>query len=123
MGRAAVLLAALLAAAPAAAQPSELEACGQEGSTVGIAGCLLRRAEIWDRRLNEAYAALQRRITPEQRDMLRAAQRLWISYRDANCAFYAAQDGSIRQIGHAECVRATTEARARELDAAMRPGN
>lgn len=122
MGRAALLLAALLAAAPAAAQ-SEFEVCGQEGSTVGIAGCLLRRAEIWDRRLNEAYGALQRRITPEQRDMLRTAQRLWISYRDANCAFYAAQDGSIRQIGHAECVRATTEARARELDAAMRPEN
>lgn len=121
MARAGMLLAALLAAAPAVAQPSEFDVCGREGSTVGIAGCLLRRAEAWDKRLNDAYAALQRRITPEQRDMLRSAQRLWISYRDANCAFYAAQEGSIHQIGHAECLRATTEARARELDAAMRP--
>ena len=45
-----------------------------------------------------------------------AAQRLWVQYRDANCAFYGVQDGSIRQVQAAECIRSMTEDRAHELE-------
>jgi uncharacterized protein YecT (DUF1311 family) len=42
-----------------------------------------------------------------------------IQYRDANCGFYGTKDGSIRQVQEAECIRAMTEERARELEKAM----
>ena len=48
-----------------------------------------------------------------------AAQRLWVQYRDANCAFYGVQDGSIRQVQAAECIRSMTEDRAYELEKAL----
>lgn len=38
-------------------------------------------------------------------------------YRDANCAFYGVQDGSIRQV---QAVRSMTEDRAHELEKAMK---
>jgi uncharacterized protein YecT (DUF1311 family) len=49
-----------------------------------------------------------------------AAQRLWVQYRDANCGFYGVQDGSIRQVQAAECIRSMTEDRAHELEKAMK---
>ena len=93
--------------------------CGESGDTFAIVGCLDREAAAWDRRLNAAYAALRGRIGPGQQDPLRAAQRLWVQYRDANCRFYGSQDGSIRRVQAAECVRAMTEGRALELERAM----
>jgi uncharacterized protein YecT (DUF1311 family) len=73
-----------------------------------------------DQRLNAAYKALQARVDANQRQPLLAAQRLWVQYRDANCAFYGTGDGSIRQAQAAECIRSMTEGRARELEKAMK---
>jgi uncharacterized protein YecT (DUF1311 family) len=53
---------------------------------------------------------------PSQRDQLRAAQRLWIQYRDANCLYYGMGEGTIARIDAGECMRNMTEARARELE-------
>jgi uncharacterized protein YecT (DUF1311 family) len=74
---------------------------------------------VADQRLNAAYKALQARIDAAQRQPLLSAQRLWVQYRDANCGFYGTQDGSIRQMQAAECLRSMTEDRARELEKAM----
>ena len=93
--------------------------CGDQPSTPEIVLCVDAKARAWDARLNAACAALQRRIEPGQREPLRTAQRLWIGYRDANCRFYAAQEGTIRQTKAAECLRAMTEARTLELERAM----
>jgi uncharacterized protein YecT (DUF1311 family) len=73
-----------------------------------------------DQRLNTAYKALQACIDDAQRQPLLAAERLWVQYRDANCGFYGVQDGSIRQVQAAECIRSMTEDRARELEKAMK---
>jgi uncharacterized protein YecT (DUF1311 family) len=72
-----------------------------------------------DQRLNAAYKALQARIDAAQLQSLLAAQRLSVQYRDANCGFYGVQDGSIRQVQAAECIRSMTEDRARELEKAV----
>jgi uncharacterized protein YecT (DUF1311 family) len=47
---------------------------------------------------------------------LRAAQRLWIQYRDANCLYYGLGEGTIAWLDAGECMRSMTEARARELE-------
>lgn len=112
-------LAGLLLCAGAAAQmygPGYREC--SKGTTAGIVDCVNAGARTWDRRLNRAYRSLLERSDPGQREPLKAAQRLWIRYRDANCGFYAAGEGSLRQVEAAECVRAMTQQRACELEAA-----
>ena len=49
-------------------------------------------------------------------ERLREAQRLWIRYRDANCAYYGAGPGSIAAIEAAECLRSMTRSRTLELE-------
>ena len=109
----------LFAAAPAAAEMygSEYQSCSQ-GGTVAIVQCVGAQTRAWDAKLNAAYKAAMGRIDPAQREPLRAAQRLWIQYRDANCKFYGSREGSIRQIEGAECLRSMTEERALELERA-----
>jgi uncharacterized protein YecT (DUF1311 family) len=94
--------------------------CGDKSNTLAIVACVEAKAKAWDQRLNAAYTTLQQRISEGQREPLRAAQRLWVQYRDANCRFYDAQDGTIRQIQAAECLRAMTQDRAIELEKAMK---
>lgn len=112
-------LAGLVLSGPANAQMygPAYQKCSQ-GTTVAIVDCVNAGARTWDRRLNTAYRALLERSDPAQREPLKAAQRLWIRYRDANCGFYAAGEGSLRQVEAAECVRAMTQQRACELEAA-----
>ncbi|MGD9614786.1 MAG: lysozyme inhibitor LprI family protein [Alphaproteobacteria bacterium] len=118
----AVLLAAGLAAHPAEAEMfgPAYSPCGDRPDTFAIVACVQAKTKAADRRLNAAYKALQARIDPSQRQPLLAAQRLWVQYRDANCEFYGAQEGTIRQIQAAECLRAMTDDRARELEQAMK---
>lgn len=113
-----LVLAGLLLCAPAGSQmygPS-FQQCGN-GATVAIVNCVDAQTKIWDRRLNSAYRAALERADTGQRAPLQAAQRLWIRYRDANCGFYAAGEGSVRAVAAAECMRAMTEQRACELEA------
>jgi uncharacterized protein YecT (DUF1311 family) len=94
--------------------------CGDQPSTVATVDCVDARTKFWDQRLNAGYKALNQRIDPAQRAPLTTAQRLWVQYRDANCRFYATQEGSISQIQAAECLRAMTQDRALELESAMK---
>ena len=117
----AVAVLAVMAALPAEAEMfgSSVQPCGDQLSTPAVVECIQAKTNAADQRLNEAYNALQARIDAAQRQPLLSAQRLWVQYRDANCGFYGTQDGSIRQVQGAECIRSMTEDRARELEKAM----
>lgn len=94
-------------------------------TTVGMMVCLLAESDLWDRLLNQEYAAARARAQgaddaerpyfPEYAvrvTQLRDAQRAWIAFRDANCAMeYGAWGaGSMRQIAGADCqLRMTAE--------------
>jgi uncharacterized protein YecT (DUF1311 family) len=114
---------ALLTASPAGAEMfgPEYRPCGDRPNTLAIVECVDAKAKVWDQRLNAAYGTLQQRSSSGQVDALRTAQRLWIQYRDANCRFYGAEEGTIRQIRAAECRRSMSQDRAREFEEAMRP--
>jgi uncharacterized protein YecT (DUF1311 family) len=94
--------------------------CNDAADTLSIVACIQGETAAWDRRLNAAYAALKKRIDSGQQEPLLAAQRLWIQYRDANCRFYGSQEGTIRQIQAAECLKTMTRDRATELERAMK---
>ncbi len=78
--------------------------------------CVRAKTAQWDKRMNVAYQQALKGAMPQQRGQLRAAQRLWIAYRDANCLYYGLGEGTIARIDAGECMRSMTEARARELE-------
>lgn len=112
----------VLLALPAAAGKFDADypPCGDKPSTLEIVECIGAKTKIWNDRLNKAYKKLPQRIEPRQRGPLKDAQRLWLKYRDANCTFYDLQEGTIRLIQAAECVRSMTKDRAIELENAMK---
>ena len=99
----------------------EYAPCGQKNSTIEIVECVGALTAAWDRRLNVAYRELIDDMEPKSRERLRAAQRLWIQYRDANCAWYGGGEGTIARIEAAECLRSMTAARAMELEGEAEP--
>lgn len=101
-------------------------------STLGMTSCLNAEATVWDRFLNAEYKETiawakaadtdEAVFFPEYAkrvDALRAAQRAWIAFRDAECALAYAHwgSGSMRNIAFATCQLDMTAARAIELGA------
>ena len=99
-------------------------------STHGMTRCLLAERDGWDALLNREYAhALDfagamddsdRDHFPEFADrtgQLRAAQRAWIAWRDANCGMWEGLwgSGSMRLIFAADCLLTMTAERTLEL--------
>ena len=110
----AAALVALVAAAHAEDKTEPEKSC--EGNTFQIVECLKARTAEWDKRMNLAYQKGLKDAGEKQREQLRAAQRLWIQYRDANCLYYGMGEGTIARLDAGECMRSMTEARARELE-------
>jgi uncharacterized protein YecT (DUF1311 family) len=107
-------LALLAPAAYAGDQGDPTQSC--DGSTADMVECLKGQTAQWDKRMTIAYDKAMKDAVPQQHDQLRAAQRLWIQYRDANCLYYGLGEGTIARIDAGECLRSMTEARARELE-------
>ena len=87
-----------------------------DGNTFEMVECLKAKTAQWDTRMTSAYQQALKDAVPQQREQLRAAQRLWIQYRDANCLYYGMGEGTIARIDAGECMRNMTEVRARELE-------
>lgn len=60
-----------------------------------------------DRRLNATYENLIRQLTPADEAALRSAQRAWLKFRDADCAFGWPD--------HRDCLIRRTEEREKQL--------
>ena len=85
-------------------------------STYEMVDCLNAKAAEWDKRMGIAYQRTLKALQAKQRDQLRAAQRLWIQYRDANCLYYALGEGTIARVEAADCLYRMTKSRAEELE-------
>ena len=122
--RAALALAATcLTAATAAAHDDGLTAkfgaCidASGGATFAMIKCINAEYERQDLRLNKAYQTVMSDLSAERRQALRAAQRAWITFRDANCSFYFdPQGGSYARVAANECMMSETAERAFELE-------
>ena len=69
-----------------------------DGNTFEMVECLKAKTAQWDKRMTIAYQRALKDAAPQQHDQLRAAQRLWIQYRDANCLYYGLGEGTIARI-------------------------
>jgi uncharacterized protein YecT (DUF1311 family) len=111
-GAAAML--ALASVADAGDQGDPEASC--DGNTFQMVECLKAKTAQWDKRMNIAYQQALKDTASKQQEQLRAAQRLWIQYRDANCLYYGLGEGTIARLDAGECMRSMTETRAKELE-------
>jgi uncharacterized protein YecT (DUF1311 family) len=110
-----IAAAALSGAAVSAWAGAQGEPGACNGSTYEMVDCLNAQRAHWDKELTIAYQRAMKSATPQARTLLRDAERAWIKYRDANCAYYAAGEGTIARINAAACLRDMTQKRAQEL--------
>jgi uncharacterized protein YecT (DUF1311 family) len=112
-----VVVLCLLAPVADAGDQGDPEKLCDSGNTFDMVECLKAKTAQWDKKLNVAYQqAMKDAVSDRQRTQLRDAQRLWIQYRDANCLYFGLGEGTIARLEAGECMRRTTEARARELE-------
>lgn len=90
----------------------------QTGPNSEITRCFFEEAQRADRELNLLYSRIRQILSSTERRQLQAAQRLWIQYRDANCA--AERDlyggGSAAPMVYGACLAADTRERTAELN-------
>lgn len=87
------------------------------GVTTTMIDCIGAETKQQDVRLNKAYKELTAVLTPERKKQLLDVQRMWLKYRDANCAFYNDPDGgSLARVNANDCFMSATAARAKELE-------
>ena len=120
--KALLVAALLLAPAIAQAEPqSALDRCLASpagASTMGQIQCIGDAVAVQDARLNKNYARAMAKLTPAQKDRLRAAQRAWIAFKQADCQ--SLQDdawGTLSRVTANMCVLDRTTQRADELAA------
>ncbi len=119
---ASALLITLSGTASAADNPVLKKCLDTANSTVDMVKCNANETKVQDARLNKAYKTALAAQQGARKQKLQDVQRLWIKYRDANCAFAgSASGGSIDQVNGAACVLDMTQTRAQELENLVGP--
>lgn len=111
---------ALLATMPETAPAGEALDCREPLTQMDMNECAGLAYYEADAALNATWRDIITRMQEERPDVagvLRDAQRLWISFRDATCEAEAMLfvGGSIRSSIHANCLRQLTEQREKDL--------
>jgi uncharacterized protein YecT (DUF1311 family) len=113
----------------ALAQSDAPVSCGSPKSTLEINECALREYTARDRELNDAYKALSNSLKHDGardttdyaavKSQLVAAQKAWVSFRDADCLALRKcyEEGTIRTAMQLGCLIERTAQRTRELKA------
>ena len=88
-------------------------------STHGTLECLDDAHTEWDAELNRVYQVLLGELNDENQELLRAAQRAWIAFRDAElealASVYGGLDGTMWLVVHADRRVSLIRRRAKEL--------
>jgi uncharacterized protein YecT (DUF1311 family) len=96
-----LLLLSLLSFPALAADPDPLDAAldaclakPEGASTPGMVDCTGEAIRKWDERLNKVYQQVMAGLDPKSRDLVRASQRRWVAFREAE---HEAMGGPWRQ--------------------------
>ena len=118
-----ILSALLLLSSPQANEP-EVD-CKDPMTQMAMNVCAGREYQAADRELNAVWKKASQRAKSVDKDVgdgtqhreLLAAQRAWLTFRDAQCSFEANQyrGGSIMPLIRSTCLTALTEARTKQL--------
>ena len=118
-----ILTALMLLSSPQAAEPQV--DCEEPITQMAMNICAGREYQAVDRELNAVWKKASQRAKSTDADIgdgtqhreLLAAQRAWLTFRDAHCSFEANQyrGGSIMPLIRSTCLTALTEARTKQL--------
>ena len=110
------LLAAMAFVSPAMAQN---ECDPDDQSQMGMNICARVDYEAADASLNKTYGEIMKRLgdSPDGKKQLQVAQRAWITFRDAECAFANSdtESGSMHPMVMSQCFEAMTIDRTKQL--------
>lgn len=91
--------------------------CQSPASNAETTRCFIDASHAADKNLNQVYARVGEVLEPDEQKDLQVAQRLWLKFRDANCAaernLYGR--GTAAPTVYAACIEADTRQRAAEL--------
>lgn len=119
---ASALLLSLCASAYAADNAALKKCMDSANTTADMVNCNARQTKVQDERLNRAYKTALAAQEGARKQQLQDVQRLWINYRDANCAFAgSATGGTLDQVNGSGCVLDMTQTRAQELEDLVGP--
>lgn len=106
-----------------AADNAALKKCMDGANTTAdMVSCNVKEAKVQDTRLNKAYKTALAAQKGARKQQLQDVQRLWIKYRDANCAFAGSvTGGTIDQVNGTGCMLDMTQTRAQELENLVGP--
>jgi uncharacterized protein YecT (DUF1311 family) len=87
------------------------------GVTSNMLDCADKEIDAQEKRLNTAYQALLKETAAKRKEELRKVQRLWVTFRKANCDFYEDPDrGTSAALATSSCYLTSTANRAKELE-------
>ncbi|MCS2610576.1 lysozyme inhibitor LprI family protein [Halomonas dongshanensis] len=93
--------------------------CSNANTQAQMNTCAAEEYQRADGALNSAYREVMARLTDNApaRAKLRAAQRAWISFRDAECAYVssATEGGSVQAMVRNQCLTHMTSERTQTL--------
>lgn len=108
----------LLVLTPFSASASgQIAICDMASSTAAMMGCVKKHHDEAQTKLNRIYDDVKAGLTEEDVEDLHLLQEQWIAYRDAECAWEAAQveTESLIKIYELSCIAKMTDDRAARL--------
>lgn len=116
------ILICIVATIPAAgverANALQVPDCAGVGDQMAINQCEATDFNKVESALERTYQTLLSSLDSEHRDLLKATQSAWVSFRDASCALEASQalHGSMYDMLFESCRTAATDERNKELN-------
>jgi uncharacterized protein YecT (DUF1311 family) len=91
--------------------------CQNAGADAEMSACFAKAAAAADRKLNVTYERLQKGLDPDSFNELRAAQRIWLQFRDSNCNAESNlyKGGSAAPMVYSACLESVTRQREQDL--------
>jgi uncharacterized protein YecT (DUF1311 family) len=92
--------------------------CRTAGPDAEKTRCFIAEAQAAESEMNAVYIKVREALAPSDQSKLQIAQRLWVQFRDANCAAERGlyEGGSAAPMAGAACVAADTRQRMTELN-------
>jgi uncharacterized protein YecT (DUF1311 family) len=86
--------------------------------TVAMENCFDQAYKAADSKLNQKYSQISKILQPDDLQQLRAAQRLWIQFRDATCTAesHLYNGGTASAPAYSACIEEVTRQRTVDLD-------
>jgi len=95
--------------------------CGDKETQLEMNRCALAVYQAADQELTRIYSSLLAKVSDKGKQSLRAIERVWIAYRDKECAFETSgtEGGTIHAFVAAQCLTRITRTHVLELRAQM----